>query len=308
MANVFNRELVRVATFDLINTSEWVDEHIYRQIPEKEPFSMPFDRQEIESTLLISNISVVLWMYILHSSIFVVVFLPIVLLHRCFGLLSKQRSKMQKYFLWGGLLRLFIETFLELSFASLLNTYTRDKSAESWPEIFSNVLSIAIISIILAFLCCAGLYIVLKRQLRKNSFLAIFFIRRAAFACSVVFLKDYFWVQIASQTLCQVLMFAFFTHFKPMDSPFLNRMEAMSEVTTLGLLYGLLCFTIAGPGSGYLTAISVYYICVIAGSLLVNITFLLKTNCLRVKLLCKRRCGPRPNKKLPKKTISSKRV
>ena len=88
IANAINSEVVQIATFDIIDTEEWVDPLVYGEIPEKDPFSMSFERTGIESTLLIANISVILWLIILHAAVIVFVFLPIWLLNHTIGIFA----------------------------------------------------------------------------------------------------------------------------------------------------------------------------------------------------------------------------
>ena len=90
-ANSFNSEIIKIATFDLVDTQKWVDPYVYGEIIEKDPFSLSFERTGIESTLMIVNISVILWMLILHAAILVGVFFPIWMLNRALGILKSRK-------------------------------------------------------------------------------------------------------------------------------------------------------------------------------------------------------------------------
>ena len=144
-ANIINEHLINVATFDLINTAKWVDPYLYGEVPEKYPYMMSFEMTGYESTLLITNISVILWIYILHGVIFVFFFPPIWLISRSFGKCTRRKQKLKGYFFWGGPLRTLTETFLELLLASVLNMHTAEWGTDSPSEKFSNYASVTIL-------------------------------------------------------------------------------------------------------------------------------------------------------------------
>ena len=83
---------------------------------------------------MISNISVMLWMYYLHALIFVFVYLPSSCISRRFGKMNSLYIKLRRYFFWNGLIRLLMETFMDLFLASLLNFYLADWESPSFAE------------------------------------------------------------------------------------------------------------------------------------------------------------------------------
>ena len=127
---------------------------------------MSFERTGYESTLLITNISVILWIYILHGIVFVFFFLPIYLINKKFGKLAGRREKLQGYFFWSGPLRTLTETYMELLFASLLNAHMADWGTENSSEQYSNIASVTILSI----LALLALYLVIFFSCNYNMF------------------------------------------------------------------------------------------------------------------------------------------
>jgi len=63
---------------------------------------------------------------------------------KCF---NKCRHKLQGKLIWNGLIRLYLETFADVSITAFLNTYTADWSNRSPVVMYSNVLAIAFLSI-----------------------------------------------------------------------------------------------------------------------------------------------------------------
>jgi hypothetical protein len=80
-ALLMNQALVQIATFDLINTADWIDPLIY-DLPEGDAFNINFEQSGYEQTQLIPNISVILWMYILHGTFILGIYFPIYCVNR----------------------------------------------------------------------------------------------------------------------------------------------------------------------------------------------------------------------------------
>ena len=108
-AMMLTRILIQVASFDLINTAEWIDPYVY-YLPEEDAYSINFAQCGYESLLLIVNISVIVWMYIANFAVLIIVFGLVWLIHRKTGKLAGSKEKLAGYFFWNGLIRLFYET------------------------------------------------------------------------------------------------------------------------------------------------------------------------------------------------------
>ena len=88
-----------------------MDPYVYGDVPETEPLSISFERTGFESTLMISNISFIIWVYFLHGSIFVLVYLQSWLLSSRSPRAGKVHKRLKEYYFWGGLLVMLMETF-----------------------------------------------------------------------------------------------------------------------------------------------------------------------------------------------------
>ena len=230
---------------------------------------MSFERTGIESTLLLANIGVVIWVFILNGAFIIVIYFPMWLINRTFGKLASPLQKIKGYFFWGGLLRLLMEAFMELLMASILNVYMADWEAPTWQESTSNNLSIAILAFIALLLPFLAIYLTYnldafkyeefsdsygavldgtryetpRRKRIAIAYTAVMFLRRSVFVVSCIFWADFLWGQLALQILSSILMVCYVLQYRPLTTPFGNRMEVMNECTTLGLIYGLLGLT-----------------------------------------------------------------
>ena len=158
-ANIFNDHLLDIANFDIVNTEEWVDPHIYGEFPEKEPYRMSFERTGVESTLLLANVSVLIWMIVVHTVFILAIYIPVWLISRTCGKLESWKQKIADYFFWGGLLRLLMEVFLDLILACILNVYMMDWRAETLQEIISNYVSLTILGLLALILPSLAIYL-----------------------------------------------------------------------------------------------------------------------------------------------------
>ena len=278
---------------------------------------MSFERAGFESTRLISNLSVVIWILALHVVVLLGFYVPVWLLNRTFGILATLKSKLEGYFFWGGFLRLFMEAYLELLLTSVLNVYTADWDEADWQDNTSLYLSVAILGLMalllpfltMFFMCnlnafkydeFAGTYGAVldgttyeTRNRRKVAitYPAVFILRRSIFVLSCIFWKDFFWGQIALQTVSSLLMACYVMQFRPLETSFGNRMEVANECTTLVLLYGLLSFTISIPDPDYRSTGGLFYIGVIVNNVLVHVFFLTRDTGHNMKLGCKKCCN-----------------
>ena len=146
-AMIFAHALLRFTTLSMINTAEWIDPLLF-YLPEEDAFNISFAQCGYESLLLIVNISVVIWMYIINLVILVCVYGPIWLIHKNSGRLAGIKEKLAGYFFYNGLIRLIFETSFDMVLAATLNMYKVD-----WGTSFSAVrfsTALTLISLILA--------------------------------------------------------------------------------------------------------------------------------------------------------------
>ena len=114
----FNEVILQIAKFDMISTGELIDRLIF-YLPEEEAYNEGFKNCNYNSTLLVGNISTIVWIYALH--------LACSLLFACCLCLSTKnckvsltKTKCMSYFFWNGFIRLYMETFFELALVAIL--------------------------------------------------------------------------------------------------------------------------------------------------------------------------------------------
>ena len=91
IAMIFVQALLQIASFNLINTKDWIDPSVYT-LPEEDGYSISFKQSGYDSVLLIVNASPAVWMYILHFATMIFVFGPICLINKISGRLAKTKD------------------------------------------------------------------------------------------------------------------------------------------------------------------------------------------------------------------------
>ena len=115
--------MLKVATFNLINTKEWIDIYIY-YLPEDDPGNINFKQCGYDSLLVIANISPVIWMFFAHFFFAAILFGPIWVVNKCSGRLTSAKEYLSGYFFWNGLIRLIFESAFDIALAATLNMST----------------------------------------------------------------------------------------------------------------------------------------------------------------------------------------
>ena len=131
----------------------------------------------------------------------------------------------------------------------------------------------------------------LIKKISPRSILAypvFFFVRRLIFAISAVYLQNFLWAQLAIQMMISVVMVMYLKTYKPMDSPFSNRMEVLNECTMIVLVYFLMLFTDFVPNPETRNNIGRFYIGINILHPGIHLIFLFLETCYKLKLVCKR--------------------
>ena len=132
MAAVFNKRIIEVATFDLIPTDFISNAAFY--LPEMDPFNQKFDLYDYGSTIFVDNMGTSLWM----QACFILLIIIFITLY-CVKCL---RARLGAFLIWNGLLRLFMESYLESTLLSTLNIHRIDWNTDFTAILVSNILSI----------------------------------------------------------------------------------------------------------------------------------------------------------------------
>ena len=85
-SQVFNSFIVELTTFDYYDT-EPIEEKIYDELPDLQPYNINFEASDIETTLFITNIGLVIWIAAAYISISILMLtcFKIEILWRLFG-------------------------------------------------------------------------------------------------------------------------------------------------------------------------------------------------------------------------------
>ena len=225
-----NQFLITIATFDLIDTESWLDGFVF-YLPEGDPYSLGFDQCGYGSTVLIQNISIIVWTWVVTTLVFFAYF-PILLISRYCGKLTNVKNKLAAFLFWNGLLRSFMEFFFDMFIAAMLNIKTATWLTPFWAEKFSNLFSLGFVGITLILLptltviCYINVYnygdkyfteavgaLLEGTNLRRKRHILIwpaaFFLRRITFAFTSIYLGWFLWAQFAIQFAFSILMILF---------------------------------------------------------------------------------------------------
>ena len=149
---MMNKFLVEIAGFNIINTDEWIDPYVYGELPEKGSYYQSFEDAGYGDLLLISNVSFGLWLCIFNMAAFLIVCFPVWLFNKLTGKIVRFKDILQGYFVWNGLIRLFMELFMELFLTAVLNVYTAVWDSPYSAEKYSNSVSVVILVFTATFL------------------------------------------------------------------------------------------------------------------------------------------------------------
>ena len=112
--------LIPIASFQFFDTSEYLDPHFIDYPNNYDAYHRGFETFEIESSILFKNLSVFIWTYGFYI---VMAFIGLIAL-----MFSKYHEKIQKFkaivwhfLMWGGCIRLFMESFLDTALFTTLS-------------------------------------------------------------------------------------------------------------------------------------------------------------------------------------------
>ena len=144
-AMMVTRELIKIATFDLIPT-EWVDEILW-YFPEGDAFSLSFETEGLETRLLLQNIGLILYM-ISFNILYGLGHLLLLPTRKLGGFAAKTVAKMENYLYFNGSIRFYMEIFFDVCLVAALNLRTADWGTPFIAEQISNAFSVIFIVLI----------------------------------------------------------------------------------------------------------------------------------------------------------------
>ena len=113
---------------------------------------------------------------------------------------------------------------------------------------------------------------------RKSGLLFPFFfvLRRILFVVSAIWLDHFVWAQMAIQFECSTAMVIYLLSYWPFEEDLFTKLEVLNEITTVFLLYCMLCFTDWVPGADTRYTIGWVFILITCTNLLIHLSLLAK--------------------------------
>ena len=116
--NAFNNFFSDIGGFDLVDVKDFTQEYLY--FPELDAVSLNFSNAGFGSTLVISNLGMLFYMFMGHFML-----IPFVLLLHCCGKKCRKvksvSDKANRYLFWGGSIRFFMEGYLDFCTFAFIN-------------------------------------------------------------------------------------------------------------------------------------------------------------------------------------------
>ena len=251
----------------------------------------------------------------MHLVILVFVYGPVWLINRNWGKLVGAKQKLEAYFFWNGLIRLFMEISFELILTAMLNVQTADWQTSIHEVRYSTALSIislALVAIVFPFLSVLyyrNMGILSKKSFKKKyiagiegtkyetetppksivAYPTIFAVRRILFSVSVIYMNDSIVAQLSLQILISILYFAYMSGgVSPLESNFARRIEVMNEFTLIIMSYCLFCFTDYVKIVEVRYKIGYAYMAASLANISTHVIFLLRDSCYKLSLIVKR--------------------
>ena len=145
-ARIINKEMIKIATFDLIPT-EVFDDMLWEYFPEGEAFSLNFEAAGVESQLFLQNIGLIFYLVLVNIMFGVLHFL-LIPVGRLFKVGKRLVDKLEAYLYFNGLIKFFMEIFFDVVLVASLNLQIADWETPFTAEEMSNNLSVVFIILV----------------------------------------------------------------------------------------------------------------------------------------------------------------
>ena len=211
---------------------------------------------------------------------------------------KKVNGKLKGWLHWNFVIRLIIESSMDLTFTCYFNLKYANFSVHHYGSFINFIAAILLGGLLIAspffILVFYGLnfskvhdekfekkYGAVYEGLRLKSRSALvynsyFVTRRCLFMCIALFLYKRVLLQLFSVVVLTLVACSYVLLYRPFEEPRQNRLEVMNEVITLGLIYLCLCFTdlIEEAKTQYL--IGFFFIVLFGVCILVHLGFMFK--------------------------------
>jgi len=201
-------------------------------------------------------------------------------------------------FMWNWLIRLTLETSLELTMSAVMALCVSFEERESsWIETADFIFSCFIIFWIFSYIVFVVYFYpqnsdILKYQVFKDvygstyeglrpkvtslGYPIIFIVRRALFVAAALLWSRFLWLQIMSQVVMTTLAAVYVVHFKPMEDVRAYRLEIFNEQTAMLALSLTICFSDLVPDNNKYN-VGVLFNCLLVGNILTHMSFIVKS-------------------------------
>jgi len=138
-ANVFMVAFVTVANFEIVPTD--IVYPLFFELPECQAHSSGFELTGYESIYVSENLGTIFVLMHVYAILYIASGL-LFLLGKKWNSFAKGYQKLAKFLFWNGLIRFFIEAYLELSLAVIVNLVHLKWDTESGAELYSSITTV----------------------------------------------------------------------------------------------------------------------------------------------------------------------
>ena len=262
---------------------------------ERVAFGVKLAEYEYDSTLFIDNIGSFFWLIALY--------LLLVILHFSCFCVKRIRHRLAALLFWNGIIRVIMETYMEVSLISVLNISVIDWQTDDSYILASSLFALVFLSLfsslpllLLLKLCTSrkrwhfvgfkkrygtvfeGLMIYDDSSLNRRSALIpliTFFGRRMLFAVILISMRASLWFQLLIQMLISLAISIYFVHFKPCETSSQTKLWAFNEIIILVIVVLLMCFSDAVQDAKTRHQLGYGFIALSVGNIAVNLAFML---------------------------------
>ena len=228
---------------------------------------------------------------------------------------NKKHSSLSNSIRGNMWIRFLMEACLDISISGSINLYTNARAGElEWDTLFHKVNTLSLMILfplvmvfpiaILVFYMCKfahwqdevfeeryGAVFEGLRTDRRSSLMYpfIFCMRRILLTFVVIIMADNFLVQLLATIFTVLLQFWYLVSYEPFKEPLMLKLEMFNEITTLVLLYNLMCFSAANIAlTESESTLDISFMVLLCGNLCVHLFFLFRDTCVASKRKCKR--------------------
>ena len=298
-ANLFTYVYLLIAKMDFVPDSFLQG---YLVFPESEAYSLEFATNGYASQYAVENISTA---FVLLQS-YLLLCLLTAFLYCCQWLSPNFKIlyvKVRQFTFWAAILRFLMEFYLEIGLAVSVGVQKMNWNVHTLPVYYSNVFTYLFVALLLIlpffvfmfYSAYAGkmnqtafyqkwgnLYDGLtldkkfENRVKVLFYPVLFILRRQAFIALAIFLQKYLALQLVGAMLTSLGMIYYVQLCRPFANNFLNSLETFNEITTMLLLYTIVCFTDNVQDAEIKYMIGWVYIGITGFNVVVHILLLLK--------------------------------